>query len=81
MSQFIVANMAKGEASFEVHGVRCGDLRRKYSRDRACINGTWRVTGTTAEEVVAQEVEELQAQDQGYTADDFKVFPCCKNLS
>ena len=77
--QFIIANMASGPHDFEVHSVKCGDLRRKHTRRPGSINNTWRVTGATAEECVAIEVEEFQAQEQDWTADHFHIFSCCKD--
>lgn len=80
MPEFIIANMASGPNEFEVHSVKCGDLRRKHARG-AHINGTWRVEAETAEIAVAREVADFESQDQDWGTEHFKVFACCKTMS
>lgn len=73
--QFIIAAGCRG-TEFEIHGVQCGDLRRKWARGERF--NTWRVTAPDAKTAVAREVADFEAQDQGWAASDFKVFDCCK---
>ena len=81
MPQFIIANMARGKHSFEVHSVKCGDLKRKHARDPISINGTFRVEAESGAAAVANEVAAMAAQDQHWPVEEFKVFPCCKTMS
>jgi hypothetical protein len=70
-ARFTILNMMVGAYAFEVHAAGCRDIDRKH------INGSWDATAASADDLVAEEVAEFEAQDQGYTADDFRIFPCC----
>lgn len=68
--KFTILNMMGGDFAFEVHAAGCKDIGRKR------INGSWTTEAPSAAELVADEVAEFEAQDQGYQAHDFRIFPC-----
>ncbi len=63
---------------FEVHAAGCSHLKQsKYHFVGPHDVVTW---AETAEELVESEADYYESNGQGYTAKDFKIFPCAKKL-
>ena len=65
------------KAEWEVHRTGCRDIERTLRRS-PFVDIYPSVVAATAEQVVAAEVEVYTAQDQGWTAADHRILPCCR---
>ena len=63
----------QGETAFEVHAAGCTHLKRLHPWADVTLHEVDNV-----DEFIADEVEEYNYQDQGYTAEDFKVLGCAR---
>jgi hypothetical protein len=64
------------KTEFEIHGAGCAHLSRG---DRRQFVGPHDVmTAESAEALRDSEVRTFEDQDQGWTAEDFRIFPCAK---
>lgn len=65
------------KSEFEVHAAGCRDIARTVARS-PFVEAFPSVEAPSAEALVAAEVEDYDAQDQGWTAADHLILPCCK---
>jgi len=65
------------KAEWEVHATGCRDIARTLRRS-PFIDAYPPMMAESAEALVAAEVEVYTDQDQGWTAEDHKIFPCCR---
>lgn len=76
-TEFVCLTACSDAHEFHVHGAGCADIKR------GARNGKYWETGYTekhesADALVAAWVADFDAQDQGWAASDFKVFPCAR---
>ncbi len=72
---FSTGMIRDAKTEFEVHAAGCAHLAKG---DRKNFADKTLVVAESAEALVAEEVAEFEANDQGWSADDFRVFPCAK---
>ena len=77
---FTVLNMFRGDHWFEVHRTGCRDIARQLSW-KGNAQSDWDALAESAEALVADEVAAFHLQEQGFTAHDFKILPCCKRAT
>lgn len=76
LPKFIILNPGMHRdrtAEFVVHAAGCRDLKKIPG---AAFEHPF--PAESVEALIADEVAVFEAQDQGWTADDFRVMPCCK---
>lgn len=69
-----VVNQSRGNY-FGIHKVGCRDVERDPG------NGFWQAEGDTLDDIIASEVEGLNADGLDYDASSFDIYPCCKNTN
>lgn len=64
-----------------VHAAGCGDVARTVANrgpEGTAANNTWDVEAETLDAAIAKELAVFQADDMGFTENDFKIYPCCQ---
>ena len=77
LREFVCVTAARDAQEFHVHGATCGDIKRGVRSGKYWELGRTE-THSSADALVAEWVADFDAQDQGWSATDFKVFPCAK---
>ena len=62
---------------WEVHAEGCRDVARKLRVDP--FVDAYTAPAESAEALVESEVQVYTDQDQGWTADDHRIYPCCND--
>lgn len=83
MSKFVILRPKNPTSTdfteFHVHAAGCRDTRNGSKYWDAEIATYLVQEADTAEDLVAAEVQVYTDQDQGWTAEDHRIFPCCKD--
>jgi hypothetical protein len=74
---FVMLTGVRDDKEFHIHGAGCRDIKRGVQQGKYWDAGFAQMA-VSAEALVEAEVQVFTDQDQGWTANDFKVFPCCK---
>ena len=80
MRKYTVATEGRAtpnQAMYEVHAAGCADIQRGMRSHK--YGSTHNTKAGTPEEVVAKWVAEFTESEMGWTEDDFRIMPCCKN--
>lgn len=79
MKNFTFINFARGPQQFGVHRTGCSDIARTMAGrgpKGTLGNNFWKAKAETLEAAIAEQVADFQADDMGYTAGDFHIYPC-----
>ena len=73
MNEYTMVSGCGEHAEFEIHAASCTSIAKYPS-----WGNRWTVEAESPEQIVAEDVAVYEEQDQGWTADDFYIFPCAR---
>jgi hypothetical protein len=75
MPKFAICNSTKGY--WDVHKAGCADVAKNI-KNRQYNGQPWIVEAPDARTAAINDCD-AELQEMGYTPDDYKIFPCCKD--